>query len=69
MCEKVRWGVGGRNGFIQLCMFIFLVGVSIDKSELNTAQTFITIMVTLILKKLSILYGTEGFLPSLRIAG
>lgn len=43
------------------CMFIFPVGVSIDKSELHTAQTFITSMVTLILKKFSILYGTEGF--------
>lgn len=43
------------------CMFIIPVGVSIDKSELHTAQTFITSMVTLILKKFSILYGTEGF--------
>lgn len=64
MCEKVRWGVGGRNGFIQLCMFIFYFLLSIDESELHTAQSFITSLVTLILKKFSILYGTESFLPS-----
>jgi hypothetical protein len=63
MCEKVRWGVGGRSGFIQMCIFIFPVVVSIDESELHTAQS-ITSLVTLILKKFSILYGTEGFLPS-----
>jgi hypothetical protein len=64
MCEKVRWRVGGRNGFIQLYMFIFPVVVSIDESELHIAQSFITSLVTLILKKFSTLYGTEGFLPS-----
>jgi hypothetical protein len=55
MCEKVRWGVGGRNVFIQLCMFIFPVVVGIDESELHIAQPFITSLVTLILKKFSIL--------------
>lgn len=55
-------GVRGRKDFIQLCMFTF--PVSIDESDLHTAQSFIISLVTLILKKFSILEGTEGFLPS-----
>ena len=62
MSEKVRWGLEGERVSYNCACSHFLL--STDESELHRAQSFIRKLVTLLLKKYSILYGTEGFLPS-----